>query len=706
MGSSPRLSYAQLFSFQVSYTNHADSRGYANQGGFGLIGLATSLAKKKGEWKRAILEFDFVMETMFLQDKDRIVVSAIFKTYRRTVSGSSDDDDNDTLLSLRFEEEQWEIMAQNGEEKKAIMHLLDASSYSFSFSCVSKNMFAEEASEVGKKNGVIGVSSELVGKHVRYVTSLIGARVQISRSRMEFEILVPNTKDLVFSSASSMEGFSSWVKVIEASANGETRVYSDDSDGYDEGENHGGRTHRSQRGGEHSRARPRGQFNDEMPDDPIGAASRDAQISRYAGDDHRYQPQEGDRNWDRRKGLYQGGPRFRPDAALYGWLADTHENNMDELSRRLPLVDSPAYPYGAASTLKGEDNLGQRQLRNVNMRRRSVPLQCLDSALDEMTASIGKMAPFQEGKVQGTMPSSSSSNTGETANNYNMQSSRPIMAEVPNDSCFQASVRFNNRLPLPDTAPLETLVEDQNEYIGQTSLEGDSTKMQSQGNDLSSFYEFQNNYTQGSKQVPSQGIDNQRSYPTSPTQMQSLGNESPSSYDNQSSYMSIPKQAQMQGGDSNTPYQNQDHYLTGYKQIQLQGNDPSMFGNQCTYLTGPNKQTRPQGTSPQAYLNQSNNMMGPKQRQVQGNEASTASAYINQSSSSNTSRQTQTQGINASSPNTKNNHGHPMDSSHDTSGVKAPMTRSDTKAYGAIMGGPTYAAQQPSTITRMPNPRP
>lgn len=231
MSSSPRLSYAQLFSFQVSYSNHADSRGYANQGAFGLIGLATSLAKKKGEWKRAILEFDFVMETMFLQDKDRIVVSATFKTYRRTVSGSTGDDDDDTLLSIRFEEDQWEVMAQNAEEKKAISLLLE---------CVAKNMSAEDASELGKKNGVIGLdkyimksgalirkaktaykkderfviivpgklllflSPDLVGKHVRYVTSLIGARVQISRSRMEFEVLVPNTKDLAFSSGSSM----------------------------------------------------------------------------------------------------------------------------------------------------------------------------------------------------------------------------------------------------------------------------------------------------------------------------------------------------------------------------------------------------------------------------------------------------------------------------------------------------------------------
>lgn len=32
---------------------------------------------QKGEWKRAILEFDFVMETMFLQDKDRIIVVSI-----------------------------------------------------------------------------------------------------------------------------------------------------------------------------------------------------------------------------------------------------------------------------------------------------------------------------------------------------------------------------------------------------------------------------------------------------------------------------------------------------------------------------------------------------------------------------------------------------------------------------------------------------
>lgn len=108
--------------------------------------------------------------------------------------------------ALAKRDEQWEIMAQNVEERKAISHLLE---------CVGKNMSAEEASELGKKNGVIGVdkyimksgilvrkaktaykkderfviivpgklllflSADLVGKHVRYVTSLIGARVQV-----------------------------------------------------------------------------------------------------------------------------------------------------------------------------------------------------------------------------------------------------------------------------------------------------------------------------------------------------------------------------------------------------------------------------------------------------------------------------------------------------------------------------------------------
>lgn len=64
----PRLSYAQLFSFQVLYSNNADSRGFTNSGTFGLLG------RKKGEWKRAILELDFTMGTLFLQDKDRIIV--------------------------------------------------------------------------------------------------------------------------------------------------------------------------------------------------------------------------------------------------------------------------------------------------------------------------------------------------------------------------------------------------------------------------------------------------------------------------------------------------------------------------------------------------------------------------------------------------------------------------------------------------------
>eukprot|EP00250_Pteridium_aquilinum_P005122 c15264_g1_i1 orf=133-1740(+) len=67
----PRLSYAQLFSFQVLYSNNADSRGFANSGTFGLLG------RKKGEWKRAILEVDYTMGTLFLQDKDRIIVCIV-----------------------------------------------------------------------------------------------------------------------------------------------------------------------------------------------------------------------------------------------------------------------------------------------------------------------------------------------------------------------------------------------------------------------------------------------------------------------------------------------------------------------------------------------------------------------------------------------------------------------------------------------------
>ena len=52
--SAPRLSYAHLFSFQVAYSNHMDSRGYANQGTFGFLGFATSLAKKASIWKTLV----------------------------------------------------------------------------------------------------------------------------------------------------------------------------------------------------------------------------------------------------------------------------------------------------------------------------------------------------------------------------------------------------------------------------------------------------------------------------------------------------------------------------------------------------------------------------------------------------------------------------------------------------------------------------
>ncbi|MCO5558539.1 hypothetical protein L7F22_012124 [Adiantum nelumboides] len=118
---SPHLSYAQLFSFQVLYSNNADSRGYANAGTFGLLG------RKKGEWKRAILEVDYTMGTLFLQDKDRIIMSETFEEYKRYKAQVSSLDD--TLVSVRFKSGQWEIMAQNAVEKDTLQHLLELSKH-------------------------------------------------------------------------------------------------------------------------------------------------------------------------------------------------------------------------------------------------------------------------------------------------------------------------------------------------------------------------------------------------------------------------------------------------------------------------------------------------------------------------------------------------------------------------------------------------
>lgn len=580
------------------------------------------------------------------------------------------------------------------------------------------------------------------------------------------------------------EGFSSWVKVIEASAHGDTSVYSDDSDGYDDGRRHGNsggagwdRPQRSHRGGERSRPRARDYYEDISEDQRQGPATTDVQKSQYAGDDHRRQPPEDDRNWGQEQGQNSSHPRTRPDDASYGQPRDVNDDNYGE-SSRAPQDESLSrgrQPYGAGDKtqeyqqskmqdmqanrlapqqayntgeqfgtfdnsvdkglsgfsriqarinrignndtgLKEEDNWGQKQFKNVNMRRRSVPLQCLDSALNEMTTSIGNMAPFQGGQ-----PSGYSNSVAETANNYNLQSSKPNMAEALalSDYNTQSSAGFSSRSPVAGAARLEPLVENPQDYNDQSSHVMTGPKqMQLQGDNSSSPYTNQSNYSTCGKQMQSQGNDsssyiNQSSYVAGPKQMQLQGNDPSSSYISQSGYTSSPKQMQSQGNDPSSPYVNQSGYTTSVKQMQWQGSNPS---------------------SSSSYANQSGYSAGLKQMQSQGNNLSnSASASMSQYNpnmksydygtdplhhNTNTvieANKSDAVGYNSAPSQVQQSVA--LGKSTIAAGAidwgggrlivqidahkKPPITRSDTKAYGAIMGGASSAPPQFSPNARM-----
>lgn len=513
------------------------------------------------------------------------------------------------------------------------------------------------------------------------------------------------------------EGFASWVKVIEASANGDTRAYSDDSDGYNDGRHYGNlggagwdHPHRSHiGGGEGSRPRAGDYYDDEMSEDQRRG---DVQRSRYAGDDLRLQHPEDDRNWDHEQGQCPVRPRSRPpDDAAYGRARELHNGNFGEPSRRAPHDEPPLrgpQPYREGeetqeyqrskmqdvqanrlsqqrpytsdkgpppfpklqvrtsrvgnndTIIKEENTWGQKQFKNVNIRRRSVPLQCLDSALDEMTTSIGNMGP-----LQGISPPSYSSNMDETATNYSLQSSKP---EVPSEYSTQSSAGFNNRTPL-------------------------AAEVQSQGNDSSSSYISQSSYSTGPKQVQLQGID------------------SSSSYINQSSYSTGPKQVQSQQGiDSLPPYINKSSYLTGPKQMQTQGNNSSSsYIHQSGYTTGPkqiqgNNLSSSVPASPSQYdpnMNTYDYRMKPwyNTNMAIDSNKSDAGGYNPGPSPSQQSAALGKSTVAAGVVDWGGGRPNPRIDAH----KKAPMMRSDTKAYGAIMGGASSAAPpQFGSNTRMP----
>ncbi|MCO5556018.1 hypothetical protein L7F22_009562 [Adiantum nelumboides] len=188
----PSLSYPQLFSFQVSYTSRSDHRNSIIPEG-----------SKKGEWRYGILEVDVPMETFFLQDRDRIFLSQTFSSFNKHAEVNSSDD---CSLSLIFNSDQWEVAAQNIAEKVCLQHILE---------CIVNNIAVDDVVQSGRDKGIVGLDKNIIkhgrvqrkainqkrlddrylllcpgklfvfkncdikGKHVRYVTSLLGATVRV-----------------------------------------------------------------------------------------------------------------------------------------------------------------------------------------------------------------------------------------------------------------------------------------------------------------------------------------------------------------------------------------------------------------------------------------------------------------------------------------------------------------------------------------------
>ncbi|BBN15314.1 hypothetical protein MPTK1_6g18620 [Marchantia polymorpha subsp. ruderalis] len=235
-GQLPRLSYSQLFSFQVAHNlvaaQQAGERYHVNISAFKDL-------LKKGEWNRSILEVDFTNGMIFLQDKDKIIAAQPFSDFKKFVVSGEEFEDN--LVSIRFTGQQWQIMTQNSAEKACLLHLLQ---------CVSKDTSAEEAL-TSANPGTLGLNKSVLragilirkartqfkkderycvlvpgklfmfknpnlpGQHVRYVTSLMGASVRMLRG-LEFELLVPGTKTLSFI-PENVEEATGWMGALERS---------------------------------------------------------------------------------------------------------------------------------------------------------------------------------------------------------------------------------------------------------------------------------------------------------------------------------------------------------------------------------------------------------------------------------------------------------------------------------------------------------
>ncbi|KAH7446404.1 hypothetical protein KP509_01G054200 [Ceratopteris richardii] len=222
----PCLSYPQLFSFQVSYASRSDHRN--------AIILEAS---KKGEWRYGILEVDFPMETFFIQDHDRIFLSQTFSSFNKYAEANSSDI---CSLSLIFKSEQWDITVQNIAEKDCLQHILES---------ITRNAGIDDVVLNGKGRGILGLDKNIVkygsvqrkavnqqrldhrflvlcpgklfifksfdikGKHVRYVTSLLGAAIRMLSEVLEFQILAPGSKTITLV-PQSQEDLSSWVEAL------------------------------------------------------------------------------------------------------------------------------------------------------------------------------------------------------------------------------------------------------------------------------------------------------------------------------------------------------------------------------------------------------------------------------------------------------------------------------------------------------------
>ncbi|KAI5083281.1 hypothetical protein GOP47_0003024 [Adiantum capillus-veneris] len=223
------ISYAQLFSFQVSYAS-----AFVRSNSF------TSADDKKGDYRQGILEVDFYVETLFIQDRDRVLMSQSFSTLRNHVDADYLDG---CSLSIKFDSEQWDITSQNIAEKYCIQHLLE---------CIVNGSSIEESLQIGKEKGIIGLDRsiqkhgqilrrainhnkleerflvlvpgkillfknfDINGKHARYATSLLGATLRTSLEEQEFQVSAPGSKTLSLISP-DLEDFDSWIEAMQAS---------------------------------------------------------------------------------------------------------------------------------------------------------------------------------------------------------------------------------------------------------------------------------------------------------------------------------------------------------------------------------------------------------------------------------------------------------------------------------------------------------